>query len=259
MKTEFLANVSHELRTPLTPVRGYAELLRRRRGASPDEVAQHAAVISAAADRMGRVVDLLVDVAAIDAGRVSPELTPMQIGPFLEERLSAWWARQPERRDDLRGEWPPRLPSVSSDPRWLAKAVDELLDNALKYTEAGTDVRLEASRHGDRVRLAVHDAGRGLDETARPLLYDDFAQADGSVTRAQDGLGLGLPFVRRVAALFDLDLVVDSEPGRGAVFALDVPLAPRPVPQRTTPAQGVADRPNGTPLSGSTGGGTSAG
>jgi signal transduction histidine kinase/HAMP domain-containing protein len=232
MKTQFLANVSHELRTPLTPVRGYAELLRRRRDAGPDEVAEHAGAIAAAADRLGRVVDLLVDVAALDAGRVTPTIAPMQLAPFLAERLTVWRTRRPQRADDLVTVTEARLPAVLADPRWLAKAVDELLDNALKYAPAGSEVRLEATRMAGFVRVGVRDSGPGLDGTTRAALYDDFTQADGSVTRAQDGLGLGLPFVRRVAALFELELVVESLPGSGSFFGLDVPLAPRPVPQR---------------------------
>jgi signal transduction histidine kinase len=233
MKTECLANVSHELRTPLTPVRGYAELLRRRRNARPEEVAEHAGVIAAAAERMSRVVDLLVDVAALDAGRVSPTVAPMPLLPFLAARISVWRSRRPDRADDLSAPTTQRLPPVLADGRWLAKAVDELIDNALKYTPAGTAVTVEAARVAGRVRIGVRDRGPGLDDAARAALYDDFAQADGSVTRARDGLGLGLPFVRRVAALFDFELAVESHTGEGSLFGLDVPLAPRPLPQRT--------------------------
>jgi signal transduction histidine kinase len=97
-----------------------------------------------------------------------------------------------------------------------------------------------------RVLLGVRDGGAGLDAAARAALYDDFAQADGSITRATDGLGLGLPFVRRVAALFDLRLVVHSEPGDGAFFGLEMPLAPRPVPQR--PSRQRAPEQPSTPV-----------
>jgi signal transduction histidine kinase/HAMP domain-containing protein len=262
MKTEFLANVSHELRTPLTPVRGYAELLRRRRDAGPDEVAEHAGLIASAAARMSRVVDLLVDVAALDAGRVSPTVESMQLAPFLLKRVEVWRDRRPDRAGDLPRPVPGRLPPVLADGRWLAKAIDELFDNALKYTPAGTAVVLEAHRFDGRVRVGVRDSGPGLDAAAQAALYDDFAQADGSITRARDGLGLGLPFVRRVAALFDLRLVVESPPGGGAFFGLDVPVAPRPVPQRESrrevPAGGAVPAPASSPAAGADAPGTTS-
>ncbi len=241
MKTEFLANVSHELRTPLTPVRGYAEILRRRSDAEPTEIAEHAGAIASAADRMSRVVDLLVDVAALDAGRVHPLAAAVAVGPFLDERLAEWRRRRPERAADLQVGELHRLPPVLVDERWLGKAVDEFVDNALKFAPAGRPVRLDGVRRSGRVVVGVQDCGPGLDRATRAVLYDDFAQADGSVTRDRDGLGLGLPFVRRVADLFDLELVVEAD-ASGSFFGLSLPLAPRPSPGREQKAAVVASR-----------------
>jgi two-component system phosphate regulon sensor histidine kinase PhoR len=232
MKTEFLSNVSHELRTPLTPIRGYAEILHRRPDLPPDKTALYAGNILDSSVRMSRVVDLLVDVAAMEAGRVEPAYAQVRVATFLDERLDAWRRREPAR--DFRRRVAARLPGMLVDPAWVAKAFDELVDNAVKYSTA--PVTLSATMAGDRVRLTVRDAGPGIPEDRRATLFTSFEQVDGSSTRAVGGLGLGLSFVRRVADDFGLDVVVESTPGKGSSFSLDVPaVAPPPAPRRRTP------------------------
>ena len=229
MKTEFLSNVSHELRTPLTPIRGYAEILRRPKGVSDEQRSSYLGTIADSALRMTRIVDLIVDVAAIDAGKVSWSPREVKVGAWVDERVELWRKRNPERADDLRRRVAARLPDVVVDPVWLGKAVDELLDNALKYTPVGTVVTLfaAAAPTGGGVRIGVKDHGPGLDPEALPELFSDFRQFDGSATRKVGGLGLGLSFVRRIADAQGLGLVVASTPRKGAEFALEVPAVGR--------------------------------
>ncbi|HVB26593.1 MAG TPA: histidine kinase dimerization/phospho-acceptor domain-containing protein, partial [Mycobacteriales bacterium] len=119
LKTEFLSNVSHELRTPLTPIRGYAEVLRRR-GITPEQVHDFAGIILSASQRMERVVGLLVDIAALDAGRVRAEPNAVSVRTVVEGRLAAWKVRWPERAGDFRRRVASGLPAVQIDERWLA-------------------------------------------------------------------------------------------------------------------------------------------
>jgi PAS domain S-box-containing protein len=225
MKTEFLSNVSHELRTPLTPIRGYAEILQRRPDLPPDKQTLYASNILESSVRMSRVVDLLVDVASLEAGRVEPQLAPVRVGDFLDERLAAWRRREPSR--EFRRRVAARLPQVLVDPAWVGKAYDELVDNAVKYSSG--PVTLSAALVEDRVRLTVRDTGGGIPEDRRAALFTPFEQVDGSATRAVGGLGLGLSFVRRVADDFGLDVVVESTVGKGSAFSLDVPAVAAPV------------------------------
>ncbi len=227
MKTEFLSNVSHELRTPLTPIKGYADILARRAATLPPEkTAQYAGVMVASAVRLSRVVDLLVDVAALDAGRVRPVPERLAVEAFVDGRLAMWRQRVPERAADLRRRLRPGLPDAYVDPAWLAKAVDELVDNALKYSAAGTQVTLVAASEDAALQLTVRDAGEGIAADRLAGLFTDFEQVDGSATRARDGLGLGLAFVRRVADVVGLRLSVASTQGRGSAFTLEVPVLP---------------------------------
>ncbi|HVF19425.1 MAG TPA: ATP-binding protein [Mycobacteriales bacterium] len=236
MKTEFLSNVSHELRTPLTPIRGYAEILHRRPDLSPEKTQQYAASILDSSVRMSRVVDLLVDVAALEAGRVIPAPAAVSIKDVIDHRLELWRVRAPDR--EFRRRIGASLPMVVVDEEWLAKALDELIDNAVKYAGDGSVVTLSASSEGaGRVRLAVRDNGPGIPAEAQSHLFTDFEQVDGSATRSVGGLGMGLSFVRRVAEDFGLGLGYTTTPGKGTTFWLDLPAVPtRARPRRTTKA-----------------------
>jgi two-component system phosphate regulon sensor histidine kinase PhoR len=236
MKTEFLSNVSHELRTPLTPIRGYADMLASRPGLTPAQVTAFAGTILTESVKMNRVVDLLVDVAAIEAGRVTTSPRPVDARDLLDARIEHWRRRAPERADDLRRRVASRLPRVLVDPTWVGKALDELVDNAVKYTPPGTAITLTAAAGGaGAVRVAVRDAGPGIAPADQEALFSSFAQVDGSATRRVGGLGLGLSFVRRLAEDAGYPLTVTSTVGKGTEFALDLPAAEAP-PQPPPPA-----------------------
>ncbi|MCW2586763.1 MAG: phosphate regulon sensor kinase PhoR [Frankiales bacterium] len=236
MKTEFLSNVSHELRTPLTPIRGYAEILVGKPGLEPEKVTAFAKTIRDESLKMNRVVDLLVDVAALEAGRLTVSPRPVSVKDLLEVRLDAWQSRAPSRREDLKRRVAAGLPAVHVDPTWVGKALDEFLDNAVKYTPAGTPITLTAawSPDGTRVRVGVKDAGPGIAEDDQGALFSSFEQVDGSATRRVGGLGLGLSFVRRLAEDAGFPLTVTTRLGRGSEFALDLPVSDQPPPSRTT-------------------------
>ena len=243
LKTEFLANVSHELRTPLTPIKGYAEMLARRPGIGESQVRVFAEEILVATERMDRIVALLVDVAALDAGRVRPAVCSLPVGTLLAPALESWRARWPDRAADVRQGIAAGLPDVDVDPDWIRKALTELVDNAVKLTEPGDAVVIRADLvpgRRRRVRVTVCDAGPGLEPERVAELLGDFSQADASETRRFSGLGLGLGFVRRVAERFGIGLSV-AVTDRGSEFGLDLPEA-RPRVASSSRRAGADDR-----------------
>jgi PAS domain S-box-containing protein len=244
MKTEFLSNVSHELRTPLTPISAYADMLASRPGLEPKQVTTFASTIHGEAVKMTRVVNLLVDVASIEAGRVDVQPRAVDAREVLDARLATWRERVPARAADLRRRVASGLPAVLVDPAWLAKVLDELIDNAVKHTPPGTPITLAAGRVDDaqQVRVSVRDAGPGLDVADRDRVFVSFEQKDGSATRRVGGLGLGLSFVRRVAEDAGWRLSVTTEPGKGADFSLDLPVAPAAAPSVTRRASRAGRR-----------------
>ena len=229
MKTEFLANISHELRTPLTPIRGYAEILSRRTDLSREQVDTFLGEILSSTERMSRAVELLVDVAALEGGRVVPQRHRVTVRSFVDERVEAWKTRYPERAGDFKRRVATKLPPIDIDRHWVARALDEFADNAVKYTEPGTSMTLVATLDpdGGSVRVSLRDAGPGFDPQRAAELVGDFSQADASETRRVGGLGLGLGFVNRVAERFGLAFSVETEPGKGSEFTLLLPAADR--------------------------------
>ena len=245
MKTEFLSNVSHELRTPLTPIRGYAEILVSKSGLEPRQVTTFATTIRDEALKMNRVVDLLVDVAALEAGRVSVAPRAVSARELLDARIELWQNRAPARAKDFKRRVAAGLPAVHVDPLWVGKALDELIDNAVKYTPPGTPISLVAALSPDqtRVRVSVKDAGPGIPEEEHEGLFTSFEQVDGSATRRVGGLGLGLSFVRRLAEDAGFPLTVNSRLGKGAEFSLDLPASDEPVVRRRPTRRASPARP----------------
>ncbi len=223
LKTEFVSNAAHELRTPLTPVIGYADLLRRRPDLDPDRRAGIVDEIAESAERLRGIVDKLIRFADLEAGRAHVDPEPTDLGSLVDEALASWRARYPDRtfrRRLRRG-----LPEVLVDRRWGRMVLDELLDNAVKFSEDTIVVAGEREDDG-RVRVEVRDRGVGVPEDAMAEIRSEFRQADGSATRHYGGLGLGLAIVERVLDRMDGQLDIDSTVGQGTHVAVTLPPAP---------------------------------
>ena len=226
MKTEFIANVSHELRTPLTPVKGYSDILAKR-DVPPERVKQFAEEILNGANQLERVTDQLVQFATLAAGRLQLQAEDVPARDLLDGLLDRWNDRLPGThtltRRVARG-----TPTAVLDKRYVELALDELVDNAVKYSPEGGRIRVSARIHengnGPRLMLSVDDQGVGIDPDRREAIFEDFSQADGSATRRFGGLGLGLALVNRIVRAHGGELSCESTPGRGTTVRMLLPL-----------------------------------
>ncbi|HEU4480920.1 MAG TPA: ATP-binding protein, partial [Actinomycetota bacterium] len=229
MKSEFLSNISHELRTPLTPIKGYAELLGRKK-VPPEKAQQFISGIIESTGRLERIVALLVDFSALEAGRLSPRSTSVDMAKMLGEVSGRWGERAPRHEIDVR--IPAGLPQVVGDERLLERSLDEILDNAVKFSPAGGKVVVEAveklssngSVPGNLIELRISDQGIGIPPEDLPKVFSDFQQLDGSETRTYGGLGLGLAFVQRIIEAHDGAIKVDSVVDQGTTVTIDLPI-----------------------------------
>jgi PAS domain S-box-containing protein len=228
-KADLLSNISHELRTPLVPIKGYAKLLRERRltKAKADDAYE---AIYEAADQLERVVGRLLEVAAGDR-REDVRRETMEVAPMVESVVERWKEREGDRHPITR-RIARNIPTMVADRRLLEESLDELVDNAVKFSPEGSRILISARRAengtGPVVEISVDDVGIGIDEEKLGRIFEDFAQGDSSATRSFGGLGLGLSVVRHAVTAHGGQLVCESEPGKGSRFSMILPLEPRP-------------------------------
>ncbi|MCM2314717.1 MAG: PAS domain-containing sensor histidine kinase [Thermoanaerobaculia bacterium] len=227
-KSVFLANMSHELRTPLNAIIGYSEMLGEQlREEGEPELASDAEKIRTAGGRLLGMVTDLIDIAKLEAGRLTPSLDALDVRLLLESIGVAQQEKFARRGNRLEIACENGLPDVQCDGTMLRRILEALLDNANKFTENRTS-QLSASRadYGEdrAVEILVADEGPGLSNEQVSALFEPFAQVDASITRAKDGAGLGLALSRRLAKAMGATLGVDSAPGLGSVFRLRLPL-----------------------------------
>lgn len=221
-KSLFLANMSHEIRTPLTSVIAAGELLRDTDlGHVQNRLTE---VMRRSGERLLRLVDEILDFSRIEAGRVVVETVEFDPHEVLEEVLTH--ARVTSRRKGLALESAvdAAVPHRAvGDPVRLAQVLANLLDNAVKFTDAGS-VRLTARITGEDLLLAIEDTGIGMTPDEADQVFEPFRQADPSITRRYGGTGLGLAICRQLVGLMQGSLELRSAPGAGTTFVVRLPL-----------------------------------
>lgn len=240
-KSMFLARMSHELRTPLNAILGFAQLLLSDGGATPAQHEQLRLLHDAGA-HLRDLVNSLLDLAKVNSGKLELELAPLALVPLLEGCAGLLGPEAQRKGVALLLDCAPGLPAaVEADATRLRQMVLNLLSNAVKFSPHGTRVTLRAMRGaGDAVRIEVQDSGPGVPEDRRARLFQDFTQLGRVGDADSPGTGLGLAITARLAELMDGRVGVDSTPGQGATFWLELPLRPASLPAPADDAPGEA-------------------
>ncbi len=219
MKSEFVSAVSHDLRTPLSTIYGYAEVLQKMSAAEGEELAQQ---IKNSARRMADLVEELLDLGKIESGM---ELVrePCRLDHIAAEAVHAVRFPAQSREVALEAHLPPLSRPVLGNPIRLRQVLDNLLNNALKYTPAGGSIVVRVREKGDHVTATVQDSGVGIPREAIPRLFEKFYRAPHPDTSQASGTGLGLAIVKAIVEQHGGKVWVDSELGRGSTFAFSLP------------------------------------
>jgi hypothetical protein len=222
----FAADASHELRTPFAVLAGELELAGRP-GRSKEELAATVAVASEEVTRLARITDDLLLLARGDEGKLVVHLEPADIGALLAQSAERAGTRAGTAGVACRVEAPAGL-VATVDPGRIRQAVDNLVDNALRFAPRGTDVALSADRTGASLVIEVRDCGPGFPPDFLPYAFERFRRPDRDRARSEGGAGLGLAIVRAIALAHGGRVAARNLPGGGAVVRLEIPGDPRP-------------------------------
>jgi two-component system OmpR family sensor kinase len=219
----FVADASHELRTPLTSIRGYADLWRHgglRSDAALDDAMNR---IEGESSRMGRLVEDLLLLARLDEG-IPLQHVPVDLSRIAQDVVGDARVVDPERWMTVGASEPVIV--IGDDDR-LRQVIGNLVTNARTHTLPKTPVHVYVQNEGPNALVMVHDEGPGMDADTASRVFERFYRADRSRSRAQGGAGLGLSIVLAVVTALGGSVALDTAPGRGATFAIRIPLAPR--------------------------------
>ncbi len=223
LQNEFVSTVSHELRTPLTAIGGPLELINAGAlGEVPEHLRQMLQIAQHNSQRLGLLIDDLLDIGKLEAGKASFDLQPRALQPLIEQALSHNQAYAAHYRVQLQ-QLDACTAWVRVDEQRLQQVLTNLLANAAKFSPPGTQVVLFTERREQHLRLSVRDQGAGIPSEFHSRIFQKFAQADASDTRQKGGTGLGLAISKEIIERMDGRIGFDSREGQGATFWIELP------------------------------------
>ncbi len=235
LKDDFVATASHELRTPLAAIYGAAKTLERTDVVDPDGVDRLISIITAESERLARVIDDILLASHLDSGRLRLSAERLDPATFAEE-VAESMQRQLDNGVTLAVESSEPVPGLEVDPSKLRRVLVNLLENAIKYSPGGGQVVLRVDADNGRVRLRVHDEGLGIPPGEQQRIFEKFYRADPQLARGVGGTGLGLYICRELVQRMGGEIEVESEPGRGSTFTVELPPAKAAAAKPAEPA-----------------------
>lgn len=214
LRRDFVSTVSHEFRSPLTAIRQLSELLQRGRAPTEEKRQEYYSLISRESGRLTRLVENLLDVSRMEDGRKRYHFDRVETADWLREIASGFG------RANVTVSIPPQLPPVMGDRVALTSALDNLLDNAVKYSPDGAPIHCEAEADGRELTIRVRDRGYGIAAEDRDHVFEKFYRGNGEISRQVKGAGVGLSLVRQIVEAHGGTVDFDTRVGEGTVFRI---------------------------------------
>jgi two-component system sensor histidine kinase KdpD len=222
LRSALLDSVTHEFRTPLTSIKASVTTLRSGAKLNEEQQEDLLAVIEEESDRLNRLIGEAVEMAQLDAKEVGLDLRPHQIHEAIDAALAEVKHLLADRPIEIR--LPERLPPVLMDAGWIKKVLQHLLENAAKYSPAGSPIFISSEVKNNRMITSVADRGAGIDDLERSMIFDKFYRGQSQRYRVQ-GTGMGLAIVKAIVEAHSGRIEVTSQLGHGSVFSFGLPLA----------------------------------
>jgi signal transduction histidine kinase len=230
LKSEFVSTVSHEFRSPLTGIRQLAGLLRDGRVKDDDRRSEYYEMICRESDRLSRLVENLLDFSRMEEGRKEYRFERLATGVWLRALVDEFVSEAAFPDVTIETSLADDLPDLTGDAGALTVAIHNLLDNAVKYSPGTRAIRLEAEAANGRILIRVRDRGVGIPESEQPHVFDKFYRGGNASAAGVKGAGLGLALVREIVRAHGGSVALQSRPGEGSTFTLDLSAAkPGPV------------------------------
>jgi two-component system phosphate regulon sensor histidine kinase PhoR len=224
-RRDFAANVSHEFKTPLTAIQGFAETLLSGALEDKENSRRFLRIISENAMRLGRMTDDLLKLAQIEAGKLELQLQSVGISEVIVPCLETTRPQADQKQIVLEADFRPDLPSVNGDAVSLRQALQNLLDNAVRYSPPGGRIAVRAYVEGSSLIISVTDNGPGIPKAEQERIFERFYRADAARSREAGGTGLGLSIAKHLVEAHGGRIQVQSEVGVGSTFSMLLPAA----------------------------------
>ncbi len=239
LKSDFISMVSHELRTPLFSIQGFIRLILD--GEVPDEGTRvnFLTIVEEQTTHLAAMVENLLNLSRLEAGLIDLQLEPVPISDIAYRTIEKLHTLAQSKNIALDVRVADGLLSVNGDRRWLEHVMTNLVDNAIKFTPQGGEVRVLARKRASKVVVQVVDSGIGISPEAQKNLFEKFYQVDGSATREAGGTGLGLYIARQIIEAHGGKIWVESQVGKGSAFSFSLPLTQSPAEVETAANQSL--------------------
>jgi signal transduction histidine kinase len=225
LKSDFVSNVSHELRTPLALIRLYAETLELGRITTPEKKHEYYGIIRKESERLTALINNILDFSRIEAGRKEYDFRETDIAELVRNTLDSYRYQIEQQGFALEEQIDPGIPAVRVDREAIARALENLVNNSLNYSDNDKFLGITLYRDESLLKLEVSDRGIGIERNEQSRIFEKFYRTCDPLVHNTKGSGLGLSLVRHITHAHGGQVEVESTPGRGSTFTLSLPLA----------------------------------
>ncbi len=225
LRRELVANVSHDLRTPLATIQGYIEtILMKADSISDEDKKKYMQTIFSSTERLKNLVEELFELSKLEARETVPNPEPFSIAELVQDIQQKNLIITEPQKIDLSLEFPFNLPLVYADIGMMEKVLQNLLDNAIKFTPDGGNITISLFPQKEEILLSVKDTGAGINSKVLPHIFDRYQKAERTNLKDNEGLGLGLAIVKKILEVHNISIDVESAKGEGTAFSFKIPV-----------------------------------